>query len=292
MPNGPLYFGPGGTIYTTTEGAITYSLGQVIALQPPTTSGGAWTQSILFAFDGVPQGANPTAGVVSEGGSLFGTTLYGGEEGCYDFGCGVAYELTPPTASGGAWTETILHTFTGPPDGGLPEGALAIGAGGTLYGTTYYGGSNLCPITGGFQFGCGAVFQLTPPTAPGGTWGYAVIYNFTGADGDGALPTAGVVVGKTGALYGTTSAGGSAASYSACPPAYDALGGCGIVFELTPPSMPGGTWTETILHSFSGQDGDGAAPEAALALSSSGVLYGTTSEGGTAGRGTVFSLVP
>ena len=294
MPNGPLYFGPGGTIYTTTEGAITYSLGQVISLVPPTTSGGAWTQSILFAFDGVPQGANPTAGVVSEGGSLFGTTLYGGLEGCYDFGCGVVYELTAPTASGGAWTETNIHTFTGPPsDGGLPEGVLAIGPDGTLYGTTYEGGSNICarPFDGS-EFGCGTVFKLTPPTSPGGIWGYAVIYNFIGADGDGALPTAGVVVGKNGALYGTTSAGGSAASATACPASYYVFGGCGIVFELTPPSTPGGIWTETILHSFSGQNGDGATPLAALALSSSGVLYGTTSAGGTAGRGTVFSIVP
>jgi uncharacterized repeat protein (TIGR03803 family) len=294
MPNGPLYFGPGGTIYTTTEGAITYSLGQVIALQPPTTSGGAWTQSILFAFDGVPGGENPMGGVVSEGGSLFGTTSGGGDEFCYDFGCGVAYELIPPTASGGAWTETLLHTFTGPPDGAQPEGVLAIGPDGTLYGTTYYAGPNTCtnPL-GGPEFGCGTVFQLTPPTSPGGTWGYAVIYNFTGADGDGALPTAGVVVGKNGALYGTTSAGGSAASATACPASYDVIfPGCGIVFELTPPAMPGGVWTETILHSFSGQDGDGAIPLGALTLSSSGVLYGTASQGGAAGRGTVFSLVP
>jgi uncharacterized repeat protein (TIGR03803 family) len=99
-------------------------------------------------------------------------------------------------------------------------------------------------------------------------------------------------VGKNGALYGTTSAAGSAASATACPGSYFVFGGCGIVFELTPPTTPGGAWTETILHSFSGQGGDGAIPLGALALSSSGVLYGTTSAGGTAGRGTVFSIVP
>ena len=165
------------------------------------------------------------AGVVSEGGSLFGTTYSAGDEFCGAFGCGVVFELTPPTASGGAWTETTLHTFgevSG--DGNFPMAPLTIGPGGTLYGTTY-GGSNPCPdpIEGGDSYGCGTVFELTPPASPGGTWGYSVIYNFTGADGDGALPTAGVVVGKSGALFGTTSAGGSAASASACPASYDVI---------------------------------------------------------------------
>jgi hypothetical protein len=61
---------------------------------------------------------------------------------------------------------------------------------------------------------------------------------------------------------------------------------------LTPPSVTGGAWTETVLHSFTGQNGDGATPLAALTLSSTGVLYGTTSEGGTAGKGTAFAVAP
>jgi len=294
VPNGPLLFGPGGTIYTTTEGAITYGFGQIIALTPPSTAGSAWTESVLLSFDLVPGGAYPTAGLVAEGGSPVGTTVDGGLEGCGDFGCGVVYELTPPTASGGAWTETILHTFGGPADdGGMPQDALTIGRDGTLYGTTYYGGSNVCadPLDGP-SFGCGTVFQLTPPASPGGTWDYSVIYNFAGANGDGALPAAGLVVGESGALYGTTSAGGSAASASACPASYYVFGGCGIVFKLTPSSSPSGAWTGTVLHSFSGANGDGAIPLAGLTLSSSGVLYGTTSAGGTAGRGTVFAVAP
>lgn len=139
--------------------------------------------------------------------------------------------------------------------------------------------------------GCGAVFQLTPPSAPGGAWTESIC-NFTGANGGGAVPVAGVVVGKNGALYGTTSSAGSAPSDSACPASYYVVAGCGVVFELTLPSASGGAWTETVLQAFSGQNGDGAIPVAGLALSSSGVLYGTTSAGGTGGKGTVFAVAP
>ncbi len=293
MPNGPLLFGPGGTIYATTEGAPASETGQIIALAPPTTPGGAWTESVLYAFGGAPDGSNPTAGVVSEGGSLFGTTLYGGDEFCFGpYGCGVAYKLTPPTAPGGAWTETILHTFGEVSDDGIePMAPLTVGPGGVLYGTTEFGGPGTCLSLGGPYQGCGTVFQLTPPAVPGGTWTESILHNFGVTSGDGVAPVAGVVMGKNGDLYGTTQWGGSAASASACPEG-SAVAGCGIVFELTPPSTPGGAWTETVLHSFSGQDGDGAISQAALTLSSSGVLYGTTSAGGTAGKGTVFSLVP
>ena len=100
-----------------------------------------------------------------------------------------------------------------------------------------------------------------------------------------------MIVGPGGVLYGTTPYGGSSTSDSTCPASYCVLGGCGTVFKLTPPTAPGGTWTETILHSFSGQNGDGATPLAGLTLSAAGVLYGTTAGGG-AGAGTVFAVKP
>jgi hypothetical protein len=135
-------------------------------------------------------------------------------------------------------------------------------------------------------------FRTDTPSTTGGAWTYSVVYDFTGANGDGAAPVAGVVVGPNGALYGTTSGAGSAASGSACPASYYVIGGCGIVFELTPPTTPSGAWTETVLHSFSGTNGDGAIPVAALVQSPTGVLYGTTTAGGAAGRGTVFAVAP
>ena len=96
-------------------------------------------------------------------------------------------------------------------------------------------------------------------------------------------------MGEDGVLYGTTQYGGVAAG---SPCSYYGASGCGIVFQLTPPAAPGGAWTETVLHSFAGLDGDGALPEAALVLSTRGLLYGTTSSGGTAGDGTVFAIKP
>lgn len=268
LPNGTLLPGPGGTLYTTTQGSADDpnggpSLGDVVALVPPATSGGDWTEYQLYTF-GYPQGEKPEAGVVSEGGSLLGTTYSAGGGGA-----GTVYELTPPATHGGTWTETTIHTFMGP-DGANPAAPLTVGPGGALYGTTTEGGSATC--------GCGAVFQLTPPSTTGGAWTESAIYSFTGTDGDGSTPQASVVVGENGALYGTTQYGGSA--------------NLGTVFMLTPPSVTGGAWTETVLHSFTGQNGDGATPLAALTLSSTGVLYGTTSEGGTAGKGTAFAVAP
>jgi len=293
-PNGGVLIGPGGTLYTTTRGSavggIGPNLGLVIALAPPATPGGEWTEDQLYTF-GYPQGELPLAGVVAKGGSLFGTTWYAGDVNCGLGGCGTVYELAAPATVGGAWTETTIHTFTGRPgDGGGSAATLTVGPGGVLYGTTAYGGSGACTTGNSGLEGCGTIFQLTPPAEPGGAWTDSVLYSFTGINGDGSYPVASVVVGKNGALYGTTQYGGNVTSV--CPSSYYVLGGCGIVFELTPPTAPGGAWTETILHDFTGQNGDGALPVASLALSSTGVLYGTTSAGGAAGKGTVFAVKP
>jgi len=107
------------------------------------------------------------------------------------------------------------------------------------------------------------------------------IYSFAGAPADGVEPSGGVVMGANGVLYGTTTWGGASASGTG-------VSGDGTVFQLTPPAATGGTWTETLLYSFSGSDG--AAPRAALLIGGNGDLYGTASEGGT--YGTAFELAP
>ena len=289
VPNGTVLIDKGGTLYTTTQGspfAGGAPLGLVVALVPPATQGGAWTEYQLYGF-GSLQGEQPLAGLVSLGGSLFGTTNLAGDAYCGPYGCGTVYELTPPASHTGAWTETTIYTFgTQPGDGGGSLAPLTVGPGGVLFGTASIGGSGSCP-RGGADDGCGTVFQLTPPARPGGAWTESVLYSFTGINGDGAEPAASVVVGKNGALYGTTERGGST---TACPVSYDFIAGCGTVFKLTPPAAPGGAWTETVLHDFTDANGDGSMPVAGLALSSTGVLYGTTSAGGTAGKGTIFAV--
>jgi len=218
---------------------------------------------VLHNFTGGGDGAVPYAGVViGSGGVLYGATPAGG--GSSDFG--TVFALTPPASPGGAWTETVLHAFTGGRNGAYPYGNIAIGKSGVLYGTTYGGGTARS----------GTVFSLTPPASPGGAWTEAVLHSFTGGN-DGTNPHAGVAIGSGGVLYGTTAHGGSSC--------------CGTVFSLAPPASPGGDWTETVLHDFTGGS-DGTDPYAGVAIGSGGVLYGTTYAGGSLGAGTVFALTP
>lgn len=280
-PNG-LTMGPSGVLFTTTEGQALESSrqGGLVALTPPSAPDGTWQTSYLYMFPvfGSNLGLFPYAAPTYNAGAVFGATVWGGNDACFSVGCGVVYELTPPTPGPGAWTETSLHVFAGfPNDGASPAAPLTPGAEGVLYGTTQYGGSGNC-VGEGFQ-GCGTIFELMPPADPGGAWTETVIYSFsTNSKDDGAFPIAGVVVGTHGQLFGTTSGGGTS--------------GRGTVFQLSPPTTVGGAWTEQILHSFSGSNGDGATPAGGVVLSSTGVLYGTTSAGGTAGKGLVFSIVP
>jgi uncharacterized repeat protein (TIGR03803 family) len=167
---------------------------------------------------------------------------------------------------GPAWgsSEKVIYSFAGgSADGELPTSNLISDSAGNLYGTTTEGGnSSSCGPFGGES--CGVVFQLTPSN---GNWTEKVIYSF-GGGADGGTPYSGLAMDASGNLYGTTFAGGAS--------------GQGTVFELTPAN---GTWTETVLHSFTGGS-DGAAPRAGLILRGNS-LAGTTTLGGS-GNGCVF----
>jgi len=249
-----------GNLYGTTYGggnsACTGGCGVVFELSP---SGGIWTESVLYSFSGA-DGGNPLAGLVfDQTGNLCGTTVSGGTRNG-----GTVFKLTPK--SGGGWTESVLHSFTGGGDGYSPFGGVVFDHAGNLYGTTYEGGHG----------SVGTVFTLQPGS--GGTWTEKVLHHFR-AGTDGSYPHDGLILDSAGNLYGTTAAGGR----------YD-----GVVFKLTPNS--GGAWTETVIHRFDVANGEG--PYAGLTFDDQGNLYGTTIEGGyttlcgNAGCGVVFKLVP
>jgi uncharacterized repeat protein (TIGR03803 family) len=182
------------------------------------------------------------------------------------------FKLTP---SGGGYTESIIHNFTGHPDGLLPEAGLTADASGALYGTTSEGGSpagSTCPDAQ--TVGCGTVFKLVPS---GSHYIESILYSFN-AGTDGAYPSDRVVIGPHNALYGTTTQGGQSSG--------------GTVFEI---KTSGEAYK--ILYSFRGGD-DGNDPGSAVLPGPKGVLFGTTVTGGThkncysQGCGVAYELVP
>jgi uncharacterized repeat protein (TIGR03803 family) len=140
---------------------------------------------------------------------------------------------------------------------------LIFDASGALYGTTSGRGAS----------SMGTVFKLNP-TQDG--WAMVTIHAFKGGD-DGAYPEAGLVVDRSGALYGTTGGGGK-----------DSIG---TVFKLTPTETG---WNETVIHTFHQPDPSdgGGLPMAGLTIDGAGTLYGTTGGGGKLGQGTIFTLTP
>jgi uncharacterized repeat protein (TIGR03803 family) len=140
-----------------------------------------------------------------------------------------------------------------------------------LYGTTFGGGgASHQPF-----LGYGTVFALSPPVVGQTAWMLTTLYRFSGTNGDGAFPDGRLIQDASGALYGTTNSGGAT--------------GNGAVYQLKPPAVVGGTWTESVLYSFRGGR-DGSGPETGLAADASGALYGTTFQGGAYQTGVVYRL--
>lgn len=282
-PQAGLTMDRAGNLYgTTSKGGLTGSCsgagcGTVFRM---VRKGSSWVLFPLYDFPGGADGQEPEARViVGPDGTLYGTTLTGGEGRCaVENGCGVVFNLRPAASACKAalcpWTETVLYRFSGGTDGGQPSsGDLVFDPAGNLYGAT---------VTGGYfggdcaAFGCGVIYKLTPSN---GSWTESVIYAFMG-DADGANPQGPVIPDASGNLYGITATGGT----STC----DAFYSCGTVFQLSP-SQSG--WTKSILYSFTGIN-DGGFPFAGLSFDGSGNLYGSTSSYGQGGGGTVFELTP
>jgi uncharacterized repeat protein (TIGR03803 family) len=254
----------------------------------------AGAEKVLHSFGSGTDGNEPDSGLIDAGGTLYGTTAFGGTN------IGTVYKITPAGAEAVLYSVGELGTF--------PGGNL-LNAGGTFYGATFAGGSFSMPCP---AWGCGTVFKVTKAgagallysfggsdgqepngglievggklygtTTYGGTTGDGTVFDVTfagaekvlhvfGTGSDGGNPTAGLInVGGT--LYGTTETGGTF--------------GDGTVFSITLGGM------ETVLYSF-GANGqaDGSAPGGLINVG--GVLYGTTSSGGSGGSGTVFAVTP
>ena len=234
--------------------------GTVFELKPGIN--GQWTETVLYNFcsqANCADGNSLAAGLVLDtSGNLYGITTFGGGTA----NNGVVFELSPSAV--GHWTQKVLHTFVGAPDGYEPTGLTLIG--GNLYGTTELGGLN---------GNNGTIFELKHLKT--GQWQEQVLYSFCSQFDctDGSSPVAGVAFDKSGNLYGTTINGGDSQ--------------WGAVFELTKPTS--GQRTEVTLYSFTGTQ-DGFSPHAGLVLDKNGNLYGVTFQGGTGGYGAAFRITP
>jgi hypothetical protein len=256
-----------------------YGCGIAYELSPAATPGGPWTETVIHRF--VPEQGfiNPVHGLVfDDKGNLYGSTTWqeaNDREHYVDF---VAYKLTPPASGSGAWTPKLLTTL-----GGVDQGdasTLTIHNNGRLYGT----------ISANGPYGWGSVFELVPPAAAGEAWSENILYSFEGGT-DGSLPMRNVIFDEAGNLYSTTSSGGSGPGGPWGCPSYDLV--CGTVFELTPPASEGSNWTKAILYNFPAPSTkDGSEPISGLTPGRNGALLGVTSQGGIAGVGTVYAVVP
>lgn len=158
----PGYVAASGTpnVLYGTAGGGQYTHGVIFKITPD--SSGSWTESVLYNFTGGADGAVPGPLTVAGSDKVFGTTNSGGDASACGFlypylGCGVVFEFVPSTT-----TETVLHTFTGPPsDGAGPYSSGVILDKGALYGTTWYGGNGACS-NGTEVVGCGTVYTVTP----------------------------------------------------------------------------------------------------------------------------------
>ncbi len=268
-PEAGVTVGPSGAVYGTARSGGTTGSGTVFKLSQVNST---WVFTPLYEFTGKSDGAYPIGGVVfGPDGALYGTTQQGGYKNH-----GTVFVLRPPSTICRSitcyWNETVLHTFTGSPDGFNPwVENLIFDPAGNIYGTTTNGG----------EYGGGTAFELTP--SGGGQYTESILHDF-GKDQDAAYPFAGMVFDSAGNLYGTTGNGGTGRGCDY---------GCGTAYQLVP-SAEG--WAENVLVSFDlGSAGLAGAyyPYSPLVIDGSGNLYGTTIYSSSVYLdGIVFKLAP
>jgi uncharacterized repeat protein (TIGR03803 family) len=317
-PSAGVIFDKAGNLFGVTQWGGMYAHGVVFKLTP--ASDGTWSETVLYSFTGATDGDQPQGGlVIDSAGNLYGTTSFGGDPSA---GCGTLFKLAP--ASG--WTFSLLHTFLNGKDGCSPQADLQLvfdnlllgttagggsGAHGTAFGLSTSGGNytnkaflngvgnfpgGLGVFTGesipqgmavygntyyGGATGVGNIFELAK--GAGFSWdGIEVKHVFNKTDKNGYFPVGNLATQTDTqglfSMFGTTSFGGG--------------GGRGAVFRLTESPLVHDAFSLSLLHNFSGPDGD--SPWGGVVLDASGNLYGTTQYGGSdpGYAGTVFRLTP
>lgn len=244
-PQAPLIQARDGSFYGTTGRGGVYGWGSIYRVTPD------GTETVLHSFDLMSDGSRPSPLIEGTDGTFYGTTP---EASTLSGPFGFIFQMTPDG------TFTTLHAFTCGADGASPSGALVEAIDGNFYGTTAGLSSPYCsaPAT---------LFRLTPDGS------LTTLHQFRSST-EGTEPTASLIEGRDGRLYGTARYGGPA--------------GGGTVFSTT---------TEgdvTVLHAFHyPDDAEGREPLAAVMEASDGLLYGTTTNGGLCRAcGTVFRVSP
>jgi uncharacterized repeat protein (TIGR03803 family) len=155
-PAGPLVLDAEGSLYGTTSARglgnsnCVNGCGTIFKLSP--SSGDKWHATVLHIFTGGADGGEPFSGLVFDAaGNLYGTTNYGGVQGCY-LGCGVVFELMPTS---GGWKERVLYAFEGSTDGAGPYGGVVLDDLGNIYGATWADGN-------GLPTAYGTVYEVIP----------------------------------------------------------------------------------------------------------------------------------
>jgi uncharacterized repeat protein (TIGR03803 family) len=206
------------------------------------------TMTILYAFQGAADGAQPFAGVLrDDAGNLYGTAYQGGNSICYPFGCGVVFELT---ADG---SEKVLHAFD-LKHGAYPNTGLTRDAKGNLYGGTppFYD----------------RLYRLSPAGK------YNTLFEFNANDANGTFPAGDVLRDEKGDIFLNNYLGGGGSLECGTD-------GCGTLFELTK------SGTGSPLHNFGSFAEDGMNPIGNLVLVNN-LLYGMTYVGGKFNQGTMW----
>jgi uncharacterized repeat protein (TIGR03803 family) len=221
-PSAALNFDASGTLYGNTFYGGASNDGTVFKLTPPASGSKAWSESVVWSFNGSGDGSVPSTQMTFDSaGNLYGTCYEGGANGT-----GTAWQLVPPPSGVTVWTRNLIWTFDSITGSNPTRGPMVFDAAGNLYGTAHFGGSA----------NRGTAFELSPPSGGNMQWAVSVVFNF-GSAKDGSDPTSGAAMTSKGKIIVPT--------------------GSGVLTALSPPSAGDTGWR---VFSLAQVGGDTEAP--------------------------------